>query len=663
MALRPAYGAAGRALRAADLEDADDGRTGRAGGAAAGGSSGTGAPESSVSALSAGAASDATLSVSEEATGGAPGGGGASPLSVASSSGAAAPGEVRWFTFAELALATNEFGRSGQRNVLGAGRFGTVYRARLVDGGTVAVKRLMHFNPDQSPREFRFEVQSLAALRHPNLAAILGACCADAAECGTAALGSALGDSGAAAERMGERMLVTEYAANGSLDTWLHPTETAQAASGQPETIDWLMRMHVAVGCARGLAYLHGLKVVHADVRARNVLLDAQWHAKLADYGAARIVGRDPKQAIARHALQSFGYVAPEYANSGVLTERSDVYSFGVLLLELVAGRRPIDNHLPPEQVDVVRWVKRMAAEERTAELVDPRIASSVAADDIDYVVGIALRCIEANALKRPRMKQIVHMLESEDPSMRGGWVAKRPSPASAKALRDSSPTWYNRAGDSPAAPSSAMAPSVARASPRAATCSPRFGGNGGVGGSVPGRTASDVLRAGSPRHMVGMGGHTGSSPKAADIGGMIASAAMKATAVGGSPRHMGYSPTKGGVPGSPTASARAAAGGGRMVGASPPKVSPYMVQGGSPSAARLAGGVGVGTGGLRGGSPGGAGYRSTVGGYAGSSPRAAGGTGGYGGNAGSNAGGEGIISSQAMSITNARSLGSWSRR
>eukprot|EP00475_Leptophrys_vorax_P022995 TRINITY_DN31335_c0_g4_i1.p1 TRINITY_DN31335_c0_g4~~TRINITY_DN31335_c0_g4_i1.p1 ORF type:complete len:656 (+),score=-8.70 TRINITY_DN31335_c0_g4_i1:90-1970(+) len=560
-----------------------------------------------------------------------------------SEEGSGAGNMERVFSMAELALATNDFGRSGQRNVLGTGRYGSVYKARLPDGTTVAVKRLTNRNPDQSAREFRFEAEAMAHARHPNVVALLG-CCAD-------------GD---------ERMLVSEFVPNGSLDTWLHGSNPGGAGLGAAtEPMEWPLRIHIALGTARGLCHLHegmDVRVVHRDVKASNVLLDAQWNPKLGDFALAKIMGKEQTHAATR-VMGTFGYVAPEYLNTGILTERSDVYSFGVLLLELVAGRRPIDNHLPPEQVDVVRWVKRMAAEERTAELVDPRIASSVAADDIDYVVGIALRCIEANALKRPRMKQIVHMLESEDPSMRGGWVAKRPSPASAKALRDSSPTWYNRAGDSPAAPSSAMAPSVARASPRAATCSPRFGGNGGVGGSVPGRTASDVLRAGSPRHMVGMGGHTGSSPKAADIGGMIASAAMKATAVGGSPRHMGYSPTKGGVPGSPTASARAAAGGGRMVGASPPKVSPYMVQGGSPSAARLAGGVGVGTGGLRGGSPGGAGYRSTVGGYAGSSPRAAGGTGGYGGNAGSNAGGEGIISSQAMSITNARSLGSWSRR
>ncbi|CAI5471418.1 unnamed protein product [Closterium sp. Yama58-4] len=625
-----AYGNAGRALRAADLELDEKGAGGSVlgdgssvggdddgsdtGGAAGSGSAAAGGAGVGVAA-GAGYAGLARGGVSRGVGSGrelgSPGGGGGTWAggSDAASEASEESGKGGWeraFSFSELALATNDFGARGQRNVVGQGRNGTVYKARLPDGTTVAVKRLSNKNPDQTVREFRFEADAMAHARHPNVVALLG-CCAE-------------GD---------ERMLVSEFVPNGSLELWLHGAGAGGGAfgAGPAEPMEWPLRVHVALGCARGLAYLHegtDVRVVHRDVKASNVLLDAQWNPKLGDFALAKIMAKEQTHAATR-VVGTYGYVAPEYLNTGILTERSDVYSYGVLLLELVTGRRPIDNHLPPEQVDVVRWVKRLAAEERVAEALDPRIAGTVPADDVEYVVGIALRCIDANALKRPRMKQIVHMLESEDPALRDGWVAKRPTPASAKALRDSSPSWYHRnaASDSPAAPSSATAAAMAisRASPRGS--SPRFGGAGpGIPAPGSARAAgtrhTDMLRSGSPRNFVG--GATGSSPKAADIGGMIASAAMKAGVVGGSPRaggYVGYSPTRSGgaVPVSPP-SARNGGGGSARVGASPPKVPAYA-QGGSTSAARL-GGVGMGgAGGMRGGSPGGAGYRT------GSSPNA----------------------------------------
>ncbi|CAI7902859.1 unnamed protein product [Closterium sp. NIES-54] len=166
------------------------------------------------------------------------------------------------------------------------------------------------------------------------------------------------------------------------------------------------------------LAHLHGgmaVKVVHRDVKASNVLLDAQWNAKLGDFALAKAMGRDQGH-VGTRVMGTFGYVAPEYMNTGLLTERSDVYSFGVLLLELISGRPPIDNEAPSDQVDLVRWVRAKAAEERLLEVLDPRLQGTVQADDVEYALGVALRCVEPNALKRPKMPQIVHMLESEDP-------------------------------------------------------------------------------------------------------------------------------------------------------------------------------------------------------------------------------------------------------
>ncbi|CAI5501925.1 unnamed protein product [Closterium sp. Naga37s-1] len=403
-AVTPKYGAAGRALRVADLEEAggeaegegeDDvvgelrsssrkggyggGRGMGGGGGGMGGRGGVWAPPS----------------------GGSGGGADGAPEASDDVAGEGASLE-RFFTVAELSLATNDFGRQSQRNVLGTGRDGSVYKARLPDGTTVAVKRLTQRNLDQSAREFRFEVESLAHARHPNLVALLG-CCAEE----------------------DERMLVYEFVPNGSLDSWLHQNSNM-------EPIDWPMRMHIAIGCARGLSHLHeglDMKVVHRDVKASNVLLDAQWNPKLGDFAIAKVMGRDQSHATTR-VVGTFGYVAPEYMNTGLLTERSDVYSFGVLLLEIISGRKPIDNGAPPDEMDLVTWAKKLSSQERLVEIVDPRLQGMISPDDAEYVLGIAMRCVETNALKRPRMTQIVHMLESEDPKqVRGFMTAIHPIP------------------------------------------------------------------------------------------------------------------------------------------------------------------------------------------------------------------------------------------
>ncbi|CAI5942631.1 unnamed protein product [Closterium sp. NIES-65] len=543
--LRPAYGAAGRALRAADVEDAEDRRAGDRGE--------MGASGSAASSTAAGAhAADLPLPPKARING-SDGIATQSDDGSVAGSGVSVGGELRWFSVSELAMATNEFGRNAQRNVVGTGRYGTVYRARLADGSTAAVKRLTQYNPDQTPREFRFEVETLATLRHPNLIALIGGCCAEPADCGSA--------GGA------ERMLVTEYAANGDLDTWLHPDDATLAANAgaQMEAIDWPMRMHVAVGCAKGLAYLHDVRVVHSDVRAANVLLDHRCDARLCDFAFARIVGSDPKHASARHALRSFGYMAPEYMNTGVLTERSDVYSFGVLLLEIITGRRPIDSQRPSHESNLVKWAKQMAGEGRFLDMVDPRLcapdmggtaAVPVAIEDATYVVGVALRCLEPNALKRPKMKQVVHMLESEDPCLREDWVARRPS-VTPRAVRDTSPSW---------SAARAFTDSAARTSPRFALSSPRHidptspltgaaatSAGSAYGGGLVAPSGSASYRSASPRSGFSP---TAASPKAADIGSMITSAALR----GNSPHHAGNNMNMGMGMVTPTHSAAAAA-------------------------------------------------------------------------------------------------------
>lgn len=395
----------------------------------------------------------------------------------------------RWFSLQELALATNNFGEQNPRNVLGTGQFGTVFKARLADGTTVAVKRLnLDKSTHQSVREFCAEVEAMCRLKHPNLVQLLG-CCADGSE----------------------RLLVYEYVPNYTLKSWLH-----QAANSEP--IDWKLRMHIALGVARGLAYLHeGLdsKVVHRDIKSSNVLLDAQWNAKIGDFALAKILGQDQSHSTPR-IMGTLGYVAPEYASTGLLTERSDVYSFGVLLLEIVTGRPPVDPDAEKSQANLVEWVKLKTREDKFSEVVDAAL-TDVQQDDAEYVINIALKCVESNALKRLKMAQVLGMLETEDPAMKDDWVARRPTP---RASRENSP---------PTQVPTRFSPAWAR---------------------------RDPSRSSSPK-----GGITSSlSPRGSDVGSMIANAALKASSPrGGSPPAPGFSPrgvsptSSRGVPTSPS--------------------------------------------------------------------------------------------------------------
>ncbi|KAL7124918.1 hypothetical protein ABFS83_14G080700 [Erythranthe nasuta] len=289
-----------------------------------------------------------------------------------------------WFTLRDLEQATNKFSKE---NVLGEGGYGVVYRGQLINGTHVAVKKLLN-NLGQAEKEFRVEVEAIGHVRHKNLVRLLGYCIE-----GT------------------HRMLVYEYVNNGNLEQWLH------GAMRHHGYLTWEARTKVLLGTAKALAYLHEAiepKVVHRDIKSSNILIDEEFNARVSDFGLAKLLGAG-KSHITTRVMGTFGYVAPEYANTGLLNEKSDVYSFGVLLLEAITGRDPVDYGRPAPEVNLVDWLKMMVGNRRSEEVVDPNIETRPSTRALKRALLTALRCVDPDSDKRPRMSQVVRMLESEE--------------------------------------------------------------------------------------------------------------------------------------------------------------------------------------------------------------------------------------------------------
>ncbi|KAF5468240.1 hypothetical protein F2P56_012407 [Juglans regia] len=172
--------------------------------------------------------------------------------------------------------------------------------------------------------------------------------------------------------------------------------------------------------CAEGahrLTYLHeGLepKVVHRDIKSSNILLDKQWNPKVSDFGLAKLLGSEMSYVTTR-VMGTFGYVAPEYASTGMLNERSDVYSFGILLMEIISGRNPVDYSRPAGEVNLVEWIKTMVTNRNTEGVLDPRLPEKPSSRALKRALLVALRCVDPNAQKRPKMGHVIHMLEADE--------------------------------------------------------------------------------------------------------------------------------------------------------------------------------------------------------------------------------------------------------
>ncbi|KAJ4749721.1 Proline-rich receptor-like protein kinase PERK1 [Rhynchospora pubera] len=305
------------------------------------------------------------------------------PLSPAPPAPAAAGGP---YSYKDLELATNSFSES---NVLGQGGFGLVYRGTL-SGKEVAIKKLKS-GGGQGDREFRAEIEIISRVHHRNLVTLVGYCIHE-----------------------DQRLLVYEYVPNKTLEFHLH-------GRGRP-TLDWLRRWKIALGSAKGLAYLHedcDPKIIHRDIKAANILLDYNFEPKVADFGLAKSVPIN-KSHVSTGVMGTFGYVAPEYATSGKLTARSDVYSYGVVLLELITGMKPILSSEPNMDADLslVNWARpllsRALTEDIYDELIDQQLGTNYDPYDMTRLVHCAAAAVRHLANKRPRMSQIVRYLEGE---------------------------------------------------------------------------------------------------------------------------------------------------------------------------------------------------------------------------------------------------------
>ncbi|CAN6540923.1 unnamed protein product [Malus baccata var. baccata] len=289
------------------------------------------------------------------------------------------------FTYEELALATEGFSDS---NLLGQGGFGYVHKGVLPNGKEVAVKQLKA-GSGQGEREFQAEVEIISRVHHRHLVSLVGYCMTGS-----------------------ERLLVYEFVPNNTMEFHLH-------GKGRP-TMDWSTRLKIALGSAKGIAYLHEdchPKIIHRDIKAANILLDFKFEAKVADFGLAKF-SSDVNTHISTRVMGTFGYLAPEYASSGKLTDKSDVYSFGVMLLELITGRRPVDasqTYVEDSLVDWARPVLNRALEERNFdELVDPKLQNSYDPNEMARMVACAAACVRHSARRRPRMSQVVRALEGD---------------------------------------------------------------------------------------------------------------------------------------------------------------------------------------------------------------------------------------------------------
>ncbi|KAK3405486.1 hypothetical protein EUGRSUZ_K02000 [Eucalyptus grandis] len=291
--------------------------------------------------------------------------------------------QIGLFTLRQIKAATNNFDAA---NKIGEGGFGSVYKGFLSDGTAIAVKQLSS-KSQQGNNEFLTEIGMISALQHPHLVKLYG-CCIEG----------------------NQLLLVYEYMENNSLARALFGPEELQLK------LDWWTRHKICVGIARGLAYLHEesrLKIVHRDIKATNVLLDEDLNPKISDFGLAKLDEED-KTHISTKIAGTYGYMAPEYAMHGYLTDKADIYSFGVVALEVVNGRSNTSSQRTEECFNLLDWAHFLKEGENLIELVDPRLGSHFNKEEALALIKVALMCTNVTPALRPPMSSVVSMLEGK---------------------------------------------------------------------------------------------------------------------------------------------------------------------------------------------------------------------------------------------------------
>ncbi|KAM0929013.1 hypothetical protein ACQ4PT_001858 [Festuca glaucescens] len=294
------------------------------------------------------------------------------------------------FAFNDLKCATRNF---RPESLLGEGGFGCVFKGWIEENGTapvkpgtgltVAVKTLNH-DGLQGHKEWVAEVDFLGNLHHPNLVRLIGYCVED-----------------------DQRLLVYEFMPRGSLDNHLFRRSLP---------LPWSIRMKVALGAAQGLSFLHEeaeRPVIYRDFKTSNILLDAEYNAKLSDFGLAKDGPVGDKTHVSTRVMGTYGYAAPEYVMTGHLTSKSDVYSFGVVLLEMMSGRRSMDKNRPNGEHNLVEWARPLLGErQRFYKLVDPRLEGNFSVKGAQKAAQLARACLSRDPKARPLMSQVVEALK-----------------------------------------------------------------------------------------------------------------------------------------------------------------------------------------------------------------------------------------------------------
>ncbi|XP_025681237.1 probable LRR receptor-like serine/threonine-protein kinase At5g10290 isoform X10 [Arachis hypogaea] len=295
-------------------------------------------------------------------------------------------GQLKRFAWRELQIATDNF---SERNVLGQGGFGKVYKGVLPDGTKIAVKRLTDYESPGGDAAFQREVEMISVAVHRNLLRLIGFCTTPT-----------------------ERLLVYPFMQNLSVAYRLRELKPGEAV------LDWPTRKKVALGTARGLEYLHeqcNPKIIHRDVKAANVLLDGDFEAVVGDFGLAKLV--DVRRTnVTTQVRGTMGHIAPEYLSTGKSSEKTDVFGYGIMLLELVTGQRAIDFSRLEEEDDVLLLdhVKKLEREKRLDAIVDRNLKQNYKIEEVEMIVQVALLCTQASPEDRPAMSEVVRMLDGE---------------------------------------------------------------------------------------------------------------------------------------------------------------------------------------------------------------------------------------------------------